>query len=123
MSTSERQRGRPLSVLVVDDWPDAAESLAAVLSAQGFTARTAKNGQEALQALQTEWPDVVLIDVAMPLMDGYALARRIRELSVAKQCPRMAAISGNAKPEDRLRSLAEGLDEHFIRSEERRVGK
>jgi CheY-like chemotaxis protein len=74
-----------------------------------------QNGQEALEAVQTDWPDVVFFDLAMPGVDGYEVAKRIRAMAGAKNCTWMAAITGNDRPEHRERSLAEGLDEHFVK--------
>jgi CheY-like chemotaxis protein len=114
MSSSNHLSG-PLRVLIVDDFPATSCSLAMVLKHFGFIARAVQNGQEALEAVQTDWPDVVFLDLAMPGMDGYEVANRIRALAGAKRCPRMAAITGNDRPEHRMRSLAEGMDEHFVK--------
>jgi CheY-like chemotaxis protein len=115
MLTTERQGSRPLCVLIVDDWPDTAEVMAQVLNTEGFKTTAVRNAEAALQALDVEWPDVVLLDIAMPSVNGYELARRIRNLALDKKCPRIAAVTGNARPQDRDRSLAEGLDEHFVK--------
>ena len=66
-------------VLVVDDLPQNVRLLEAVLSPRGFRVVTASSGQEALGALSKEHPDVVLLDILMPGMDGYEVCRRIRE--------------------------------------------
>jgi CheY-like chemotaxis protein len=115
MSISELQSSRPPCVLIVDDWPDAAEALRLMLSFEGFKAMAVRDGPSALKAVQAEWPDVVLLDIAMAGMDGYELAKRIRELADHRPCPRMAAVTGNAMPADRQRCLAEGLDKHFAK--------
>ena len=71
-------RPEPL-VLVVDDVPQNVRLLEAVLSPKGFRVVTASSGQEALDVLSKEYPDVVLLDILMPGMDGYEVCRRIRE--------------------------------------------
>src|SRR5579883_520031 len=69
--------GRP-SLQVVDDQYDATESLAFLLQLHGFPVRTASDGAQALEAIASEVPDAVLLDLRMPAMDGWELARRIR---------------------------------------------
>jgi CheY-like chemotaxis protein len=67
-----------MNVLVVDDMPDTAETEAAVLALHGHAARTAAGGEEALRLAAQDPPDVVLLDIGMPGMDGWELARRLR---------------------------------------------
>jgi two-component system, OmpR family, response regulator len=69
---------RPVSVLVVDDDPDTVESTATVLTLHGFRAIVAHGGREALDAAAADPPDVALIDLGMPGVDGYEVARRLR---------------------------------------------
>src|SRR5438067_7139956 len=71
-----------LSILVVDDYPDAAASMAILLSMQGHRVRTATDGEEALRLLTAEAAQVILLDIGLPRMDGYAVARRIRLLNL-----------------------------------------
>ncbi|MBI4341138.1 MAG: response regulator [Candidatus Omnitrophica bacterium] len=66
-------------VLIVEDEPELRTALRVRLSASGFACETAGNGKEALAAMQRSRPDVVVADLLMPVMDGYALCRRIRE--------------------------------------------
>ena len=74
----EERQGR--SVLLVDDNVDAAESLALVLELQGHHVRTKHDGPSALAAVEEQRPDVVILDIGLPLMDGYEVARRLRAL-------------------------------------------
>src|SRR5213080_3777971 len=101
-----------LRVLVVDDEPDAREVLSALLAACGAEVGSAASVREALERVETEPPDVLLTDIAMPDEDGYALIREIR--SRGSHIPAIA-ITALASAEDRARAMA--------RSEERRVGK
>ena len=100
-----------LSVLVVDDYPDAAESLARVLRLEGHDARAALGG-EAASALLGGWaPDVAVLDLRMPGVDGFALADRLRALP---RPPLLVAVSGSGLKADRDRAAA-AFDRHFIK--------
>jgi CheY-like chemotaxis protein len=103
----------PPSVLVVDDHPDTADTLAACLRACGYDARTAANGPAALKLLTGWAPDAAVLDVAMPGMDGYALADRLTEALPRR--PVLIAVSGFSAPADRDRALAFGFDYHFAK--------
>jgi len=106
-------------VLVVDDEPDARELAATVLEAAGATVRTAGSVSEALAAIEREWPDVVLADLAMPEQDGYVLIRELRELEIVKgrRLP-AAAVSAYSREPDRRRALASGFDRHVAKPTE-----
>ncbi len=71
-------RGPARRVLVVDDNEDVAESLALYLGVTGHEVRTAANGSEALEVAREFWPEAVILDIAMPGLDGYEVARRLR---------------------------------------------
>ena len=73
-------------VLVVDDDPDILEALSEILEAEGFDIRRARNGKEALERLEPEPPQLILLDLMMPVMDGWEFAQRMR------QRPRVAHI-------------------------------
>lgn len=103
---------RRLRVLVVDDNVDSAESMGMVLDMAGFDHRETYDGEAALDAVTEFEPDVVLLDIGMPEMDGYEVARRIR------QSPRNAgilliALTGWSQPQDRKRSQDAGFDHHL----------
>ena len=66
-------------VLVVDDDPDILEALSEILEAEGFEIKRARNGKEALERLQPEAPDLILLDLMMPVMDGWEFAQRMRQ--------------------------------------------
>lgn len=98
-----------IDVLVVDDEPDARNMLEHLLSSRGAVVRTAQNAEEATQCLRDRPPDALVIDIAMPVTDGFMLIRRIRALPDSS---RMAAIAltAFARREDEERALREGFD-------------
>ena len=70
---------RPSTVLVVDDDPDILEALSEILEAEGFEIRRARNGKEALEKLEPDAPQLILLDLMMPVMDGWEFAQRMRQ--------------------------------------------
>ena len=111
-----RALARPLSVLVVDDAPDAAESLAAVLALSGFAVRAATRAADALAAAAADPPDVVLLDLNMPEMDGFELARRLRAHPwPGGRRPVLVAVSALGTETDRARSAGAGVDGHLVK--------
>jgi signal transduction histidine kinase len=110
--------GPPLSsrkkVLVVDDNRDAAESLSLLLRLNGYEVRTAYDGEAALQAARDYLPDVAVLDLGLPRMDGYEVARRIRQ-EPALAGITLVAASGYGQEEDRRRSGEAGFDQHLIK--------
>jgi CheY-like chemotaxis protein len=104
----------PRSVFVVDDNADAANALAALLSFMGHETRVAFSGKEALEQLQTFQPDVVLLDIGLPGMNGYELAQRLHANRKLKDVP-LVALTGYGQAEDRQRALAQGFVEHLVK--------
>lgn len=102
---------RPLRVLVVDDNRDVAEGCALLLELQGHDVRIAHSGDEALAHLQRFEPELALIDIGMPGMHGYELARRIRATSNGDRIL-LVAVTGWGQEDDRLKATAAGFDEH-----------
>jgi hypothetical protein len=100
-------------ILVVDDNVDAATSLALLLRAMGHEVFVAHDGPTALADLSRIRPDVALLDIAMPDMSGYELAREIRSRMGA--AVRIVALSGFGLPEDRARALEAGFDQHLVK--------
>jgi adenylate cyclase len=97
------------TVLVVDDLPQNVRLLDAVLSPRGFTVRRASSGEEALESLREQVPDVVLLDVMMPGLDGYETCRRIRENPETSFVPVvMITASGDA---EKVRGTEAGADD------------
>jgi two-component system, chemotaxis family, chemotaxis protein CheY len=75
------------TVLVVDDDPDILDALSEILEGEGFVVRRAKNGKEALERLVPEPPQLVLLDLMMPVMDGWEFAQRMRLVPGARGVP------------------------------------
>lgn len=113
VSTSPAQQ-RPLRILVADDNQDAAEILKEMLEIQGHTVKVAHDGIAALELAKTFLPDLGLLDIGMPLMDGYAVARAIRQVPQL-QSTRLAAITGWGTKEDRDRTRDAGFDYHLTK--------
>ena len=101
-------------VLVVEDNADAAESLAALLELQGHRVTCAGDGPSALQRVADFRPDVAILDIGLPGMDGYTLARLLRETPETHDCL-LVALTGYGQPEDRTRALAAGFDAHLVK--------
>ncbi len=99
-------------VLVVDDNEDAAAAIADLMRAIGFTAHIAHDGFAALDAATKLEPDLALLDLGLPKMDGYELARRLRAMSPKL---RIVAVTGFGQPSDRQRSQEAGFDEHIVK--------
>lgn len=101
-------------VLVVDDNEDAAELLAEVLRLQGWNVAVALDGPRALSMLDQFQPEVAVLDIGLPVMDGYELATRIRERLGAK-APRLVAVTGYGQERDRARSQEAGFAHHLVK--------
>ncbi len=101
-------------ILVVDDNVDSATSLATFLQLMGNETYTAFDGLEALQTADAVQPDVVLLDIGMPKLDGYETARRIRAMPWAERVI-LVAVTGFGQEEDRQKALEAGFDHHMIK--------
>ncbi len=104
----------PRRVLVVDDNVDAAESLAMLLRVGRHDVRTAQDGATALQVAEAFRPEVVLLDLGLPRMDGFEVARRLREQEGVEKAL-LVALTGHGQEEDRRRSLEAGFDAHLVK--------
>ena len=105
-------RSTPVRVLVADDNPDAAQTLAVLLEVMGHEVRVAVDGQEAVDLAASFAADVVLLDIGMPRMDGYAAARRIRE---KRPTAMLIAVTGWGRREDMREAAAAGFDHHLVK--------
>ena len=104
----------PLRILIVDDSRDAAESLGMMLRLLGCEVYTAHDGPSGLLALAQHKPDVALLDIGMPGMDGYEVARRARQ-QPALQGIVLIALTGWGQAEDRVQSDQAGFDHHLVK--------
>lgn len=105
---------RTRSILVVDDNQDSALSLATLLQTLGHELMTASDGLEALAIVEQHRPDVVLLDIGLPKLNGYEVAARIRDQSWGADI-RLIALTGWGQGEDRERSRAAGFDDHLVK--------
>ncbi len=101
-------------ILVVDDNHDSALSLAMMLSIIGHETRTAHDGESALAIAESFLPDVVLLDIGLPKLNGYEVAQRIRE-NAWGQSMFLIAVTGWGQEEDRQRSSEVGLNVHMVK--------
>jgi CheY-like chemotaxis protein len=102
-------------VLIVEDNADAAETLRRLLELSGHRVRVAHDGVAGLEALLSGSAQIALIDIGLPRMDGYELARRMRASLDGRARPFMVAVTGYGLAEDRSRALAAGFDEHLTK--------
>ena len=111
---ARRGAGSGHRILVVDDNEDAAELLASALEIMGYTARVAHDGPEALKLAAEFDHDLALLDIGLPVMDGYELARRLHDDPGLRRVP-LVAVTGYGQPADRQRSEAAGFDAHLVK--------
>lgn len=109
-----RTSGRRLRVMVVEDNVDAAESFNILVELQGHEVRTAHTGSAALDLAATFVPDVAFIDIGLPGLDGYEVARRFRA-APAFQATVLVALSGYGRDEDKCRAQDAGFDHHLTK--------
>jgi signal transduction histidine kinase/CheY-like chemotaxis protein len=105
---------RQLRLIVVDDNTDAADSLATLLTVQGYAATVEYDAAAALRRARSERPDLMLIDIGLPDMDGYQLAEQLRAQSETAHTV-LVAITGYGQPKDRERALAAGIAHHLVK--------
>jgi len=105
---------RRFRILVVDDNHDSALSLAMMLSIMGHETRTAHDGESAVETAESFLPDVVLLDIGLPKLNGYEVAQRIREQSWGASMF-LIAVTGWGQEEDRQRSSEVGLNVHMVK--------
>jgi PAS domain S-box-containing protein len=107
------QREAPVHILLVEDNPDAAESLAMLLELHGHRVRAVGDAAAALEAAGEDPPDVALVDIGLPGMDGYELARRLRESQ--SPLPVLVALTGYGLERDKERAAAAGFAAHLVK--------
>jgi len=102
-------------ILIVDDNRDAALSLQHALNELGYLVEVAHDGLTALQVAQSFQPDAALLDIGLPVMDGYELAQRLREIPGPSRELRLIAITGYGQESDRQRAAAAGFHKHLVK--------
>jgi signal transduction histidine kinase/ActR/RegA family two-component response regulator len=107
-------RVTPRRILVVDDNRDATDALTILLKTQGHLVRTAYDGIEAVEAAKAHRPEVVLLDLGLPRLNGYEVARAIRALPWGQQAE-LIAVTGYGQAEDRRLAAQAGFDRHLVK--------
>jgi CheY-like chemotaxis protein len=106
--------GSHLKVLVVDDDEDGAEMLGQVLELEGYDTRVAHGAEEALAIAAEFLPHIALLDLGLPVIDGFTLAHRVRALPGLGTI-RLIAVTGYGRAEDRLGTLQAGFAAHLLK--------
>ncbi len=109
-----RINGGPYRVLVVDDYVDSAESMALLLQAEGHEVRIAHEGAAAIQLAPQFKPRLIFLDIGLPGMNGFEVARKLRAMPETKDCV-LVAMTGYGQAEDHQRSMENGFDHHFVK--------
>jgi CheY-like chemotaxis protein len=107
-------KAAPRRVLIVDDNEDSANSLALILELGGHETASVYTAVDALQRATAFRPDVVLLDIGLPGMDGYEVAQKMRELPGLRDI-RLVAVTGYGRSDDRIRAREAGFDEHLTK--------
>ncbi len=103
----------PLSILLVEDHDDAREAMRALLEMDGHAVEAVADGAQGIARVKKKAPDVAVIDIGLPGVDGYEVARRIRALGARR--PFLIALTGHGQPEDRQRAADAGFDAHLVK--------
>ncbi|MBW3623350.1 MAG: PAS domain S-box protein [Armatimonadetes bacterium] len=104
----------PLQVLVIEDNPDGREMLKNLLEMWGHRLEAAGNGPDGVERARVNPPDVALIDIGLPTLDGYQVARQIRA-TLGERCPTLVALTGYGQPEALRRAKEAGFDAHLVK--------
>ena len=103
-----------IKVLIVDDYAPAADSLAMLLQEMGYRTHVVNDGAAALQAVKTFKPQVALVDIGLPVIDGYEVAQTVRRMPGGDRLP-LIAVTGYGQPGDHARVMDAGFDEHVVK--------
>jgi signal transduction histidine kinase len=107
------RRSRPCRILVVEDNPDAREALRALLESEGHRVAAADDGVAALELAASFQAEIAFVDLGLPGLDGFEVARRLRASSPRTVC--LVALTGYGQPEDRRRTQEAGFDSHLVK--------
>lgn len=108
------EQDQPIRFLLVDDNVDAANTLAELLEMSGCCARAAYSGEEATRVGEAFEPDIVLLDLGMPIMDGFEAAKRMRQTAWGSRA-KLVAVTGWGQPSDRKKTADAGFDGHLVK--------
>lgn len=114
MNQVEEKEEAGLKVLVVDDNVDIAESLSALLELQGCKVRVAHGGEAGLELAHRVGPDLIFLDIGLPGMNGYEVARKIGEERDGDR-PLLVALTGYGQDSDREKAAEAGFDRHLVK--------
>jgi CheY-like chemotaxis protein len=101
------------SILIIEDHDDAREALRALLELEGHRVDAAASGPHGVEMAKQRPPDVALVDIGLPEVDGYEVARRLRALGVGR--PYLIALTGYGQPDDVRRARDAGFDAHLLK--------
>lgn len=110
---SESKEATRARILVVEDNPDGRRALEALLKLWKFDVRSAEDGEEGWLMALEELPQIAILDIGLPGLDGYELARRLRK--TGNGSTRIIALTGYGRPRDRRRAMEAGFDEHLVK--------
>jgi signal transduction histidine kinase len=116
-AAAEEAAERPcegLSVIIIEDEEDIRQAMQALLESWGLSVQVAEDGGRGVEMILDRPPDVALVDIAMPGIDGYTVARRVRS-KLGASAPRLVALTGFGREEDRKRAREAGFDTHLIK--------
>jgi CheY-like chemotaxis protein len=111
---SNREKGTRTTVLVVEDFDETRFVLKLSLELRGYRVLEALNGQEAVEIARREPLDLILMDLSLPVLDGFAATRRIREEARSRHVP-IVAVTAHATAEYRVKALAAGCNEYVTK--------
>ena len=101
------------SILIIEDHEDAREALRALLELEGHRVAAAGTGPRGVELAEQMRPDIALVDIGLPEVDGYEVARRLRALG--PPCPYLVALTGYGEPDDVKRAREAGFDAHLLK--------
>ncbi len=114
LRTMKRLSDTNPKIMIVDDEPDATIATRRALEMEGYTVLDARNGKEGLKLLETETPDLILLDVMMPEMDGFEVCRILREDNKHKHIP-IIMLTAKGELDDRIEGLEIGSDDYITK--------
>jgi CheY-like chemotaxis protein len=103
-----------LRILIVEDNADSRELLSMLLRIEGHEVAVANDGEQGLEAILREQPDVALVDIGLPTMTGYELVEKVRERAPSLRT-RLVAVTGHGEPQDVQKAIEAGFDAHLTK--------